>query len=151
MDFKLPDFKFIDERELTSENLKKFIFGGNSTFTVLNEKSNNRFTFKVIKPKGVSVYFVKVLTGSDNISNYQFIGTYFPKGGKIFRHSRKSKITTDAQSVKVANWFFNVYLKSRQRFPFVKVYHEGKCGICGRKLTTPESIKIGIGPICNKV
>jgi len=27
-------------------------------------------------------------------------------------------------------------------------FHEGKCGKCGRKLTTPESIKNGFGPTC---
>ena len=29
-----------------------------------------------------------------------------------------------------------------------KVHHEGKCGRCGRKLTTPESCLRGIGPEC---
>ena len=30
----------------------------------------------------------------------------------------------------------------------VTVWHEGKCGACGRKLTVPDSIKSGIGPVC---
>ena len=32
------------------------------------------------------------------------------------------------------------------------VYHVGKCGKCGKKLTTPESILTGLGPTCsNKI
>jgi len=30
----------------------------------------------------------------------------------------------------------------------VEFYHSGNCAKCGRKLTTPESIKNGLGPIC---
>ena len=30
------------------------------------------------------------------------------------------------------------------------VYHVGKCGRCGKKLTDPESILTGLGPSCSK-
>ena len=30
----------------------------------------------------------------------------------------------------------------------VTIRHEGRCGRCGRKLTTPASIDTGIGPVC---
>ena len=33
----------------------------------------------------------------------------------------------------------------------LRVYHEGKCCRCGRTLTTPESIKKGIGPECEAI
>jgi hypothetical protein len=32
--------------------------------------------------------------------------------------------------------------------PELAVYHEGRCGACGRRLTTPESISSGLGPVC---
>ncbi|MGQ4872128.1 MAG: DUF6011 domain-containing protein, partial [Candidatus Thorarchaeota archaeon] len=28
----------------------------------------------------------------------------------------------------------------------VRIWHEGKCGRCGRRLTVPESIESGYGP-----
>jgi hypothetical protein len=31
-----------------------------------------------------------------------------------------------------------------------EVWHEGKCGKCGRALTVPSSILTGIGPECSK-
>src|ERR1019366_4832357 len=33
----------------------------------------------------------------------------------------------------------------------LEVWHEGKCGRCGRKLTVPESIERGIGPECERL
>jgi hypothetical protein len=32
--------------------------------------------------------------------------------------------------------------------PKTAVWHEGVCGRCGAKLTNPDSIKQGLGPIC---
>lgn len=33
----------------------------------------------------------------------------------------------------------------------VEIWHEGKCGRCGRQLTVPESIESGFGPECVKM
>jgi hypothetical protein len=30
----------------------------------------------------------------------------------------------------------------------LEVWHEGRCGRCGRRLTVPESIESGLGPEC---
>lgn len=32
--------------------------------------------------------------------------------------------------------------------PNIEVYHTGNCSYCGRELTDPVSVHIGIGPIC---
>lgn len=135
--------------QLLGDDIKKFVFGGNATFTVTNTNTRNRFTFKVKQPKNNdSVFFISVLNGSDNNSNYSFIGTYFTNGGN-YRHGKKSSIGKDAQSAKVISWFFSRFINCEEKYPFVQVYHEGKCGSCGRKLTTPESIKTGRGPVCS--
>ena len=123
----------------------KFIFAGNSLFTVLNTKSNNRFTFKVKKnTKSESeMHFVKVLTNPDI---YEFTGTCFDKR---YKHSQKSRISSDAQSVVVFNWIVN-HLQAGTLPEFIDIWHEGRCGKCGRTLTVPQSIEIGIGPECLK-
>ena len=33
----------------------------------------------------------------------------------------------------------------------MKLYHEGVCSICGRKLTNPKSLDTGIGPKCRRI
>mgnify|MGYP007034226707 CR=1 FL=1 len=141
---------------LTGSDLTNFIFAGNATFTVVNETTGNRFTFRVRKAgwgtptynEKSGIFYVSVLTGSDNNSSYTFIGTYFGGTNQVYRHSHQSKITDKAVSNQVLVWFFSSYIKNPSSFPTVKVFHSGKCGKCGKKLTTPESVKSGLGPKC---
>ncbi len=128
---------------LKHENALNFILGGNSTVTFLNTQSQNRFTFKVTKPKDKDVYFVSVLTGPDT---YTFLGSIFNNN---FKSSKKSTIQESAQSSQVFNFVFNK-LKTKNLPEVIEIYHEGKCGRCGRQLTVPESIVSGFGSECVK-
>ena len=121
-----------------------FIFGGNSLFTVKNAKTENRFTFKVTKHKQEDVFFVRVLTSPDV---YQFIGS-IRKGG-VYKHSIKSRISPESQSVKVFD-YLTTKLNTSTLPDFIQIWHEGRCGRCGRVLTVPESIESGFGPECIK-
>lgn len=129
---------------LKHDDVLGFVFGGNSIFTCKNLKTENRFTFKVKKHREKDIYFVSVLTNPDL---YEFIGSIY-KDGK-FKHSLKSRISLDAQSVKVFNYIIE-NLNSGSLPAFIEIWHEGKCGRCGRTLTVPESISSGFGPECIK-
>ena len=80
--------------KLNNSEALKFIFAGKSIVTLLNSKTENRFTFKVKSVKNSNLYFVSVLTGSET---YSYIGTC-TEG--VFRHGKKSTISKEAQSVK---------------------------------------------------
>lgn len=133
---------------LQNSQIPTFVFGGKSIFTVLNTATGNRFTYKLTRKKNIEegkedVIFVKVLSGSDNYLDYTFIGTIF--GKKTYKHSPRSPFGADCQSTKVIEWL----VKNIDRLPTqVEVWHEGKCGICGKKLTDTESLRIGIGSKC---
>ena len=130
------------------ETIQKFTLAGNATVTLVSEKTGNRFTFKVRQSKpnadGSQVHFVGVLTGSDNTSNYSYLGIL---SQNQFRRTAKSAIGADAPSAKAAEWAFNRILQGVLP-QGLQVWHEGKCGRCGRKLTVPSSIESGIGPEC---
>jgi hypothetical protein len=131
-----------------STNIGQFVIAGKALFTVVNETTGNRFTFKVVKAETTygqsgNIWFVKVLDGPDNYSNYRYIGMIALDGS--FVHTRKSTVSETAPSFKAFSWFW----RNVDRLPEnVKVYHEGKCGRCGRRLTVPESIESGYGPEC---
>ena len=127
---------------LTHDTALDFIFGGNALFTVKNIKTENRFTFKVIKHKKEDIFFVKVLTNPDM---YEFIGSI--RKGTDYKHSSKSRISDDAQSVKVFGYLVNK-LNTNTLPEFIQIWHEGRCGRCGRTLTVPESIESGFGKYC---
>jgi len=128
-----------------------YLVGGHGTVTMLNTQSGNRYTFKVSTPadaEGDYPRFVAVLTGADNTSDYQYLGQFRVRGDKlVWSHGRKSGIKATAKSAQSIAWFFNAL--NADRLPsFLEVLHEGTCCRCGRKLTTPESIEAGIGPVC---
>jgi hypothetical protein len=92
--------------------------------------------------------FVGVLTGSENTSDYQYLGQITrSESGDVYQHGRKSRIGEDALSAKAARWYLTRLLAG-QPTPGVEVYHDGHCGRCGRLLTVPESVATGIGPEC---
>jgi len=132
----------------TPEAIQAFLFGGKAFVTLLNTEKNTRLTFKVNQPKklkGSNMHFVSVMKGADNEQSYTFVGTIFDE--KSFKHSRKSMESQDGVASKTINAFMNM-LNTKQIHSKLEVWHEGRCGCCGRKLTVPESIVTGLGPLC---
>lgn len=149
MDFvKIPTkqkkHNFIPENELRGKQLRDFVFAGNSLFTVSNSDSGNYVTFRVKKHKEDDVWFVSTL---GQYGQFVFIGTCF--SDKKYKHSKNSDTPYNDQKVVVFNWMLNKFWKNQDDYPMVKVYHHGRCGACYKTLTTPESIKAGIGPVCS--
>jgi hypothetical protein len=148
--------------------LRRWILAGSATFTLVSKKSGRRFTYKVQKAKNETgkplpndIYFIKVLTGCNNETDYAFFAYIkIPTDSHrlaIYKHSEKSRLAEEAESCQVARWFFTEVLcrelfgnvQQGKQFPApLEVWHEGKCGRCGRKLTAPESIASGVGPEC---
>jgi hypothetical protein len=132
---------------------REFALAGNATLTLVSVKTGTRLTFRVRAsncpiPQGEAAkppWFVGVLSGRDNESDYTFLGTIFVDG--TYRHGRKSKITPDAPSAKGFAWVWS-FLSRGELPPGCEVWHQGKCGRCGRKLSVPESIERGLGPEC---
>jgi len=128
-------------------NAHRFILAGNATFTLVSAKTGTRFTYRIRAKEvdgGKMLHFVSVLTGADNENDFTFLGTVFE--GKTFRHSAKSRIGLDALSARAFTWAFGRIITDS--LTDASVHHEGKCGRCGRKLTVPRSIEIGLGPEC---
>jgi hypothetical protein len=145
-----------------------FVFAGRAIFTLENSKTGQRFTYKVEQAKArpedagrVLPFFVNVLTGSNNESDYSYLGCLWGDGteweglgsqtkpGALrYAHGRKSRIAEDAPSAKGIAWLAGKLARGESLGSTMKVYHEGRCGRCGRLLTVPSSIESGIGPVC---
>lgn len=130
--------------KIQSSEILSYILGGKAIFTVHNPNTGNRFTYKVTASQDRSVHFVKVLTGPDNDSNYEYIG--FIKNNQYIHGFRKSRIGSDAKSVIGIRWV----LSNINSLGPVEVLASGKCCRCGRTLTVPSSVSAFIGPECAK-
>lgn len=138
---------------LENKDVLNFILGGRSYFTLVNEDTSNRITYKVNFPRRQRdeknpVYFVRTA----DIGGYKYLGMMVKENNVwLFKETKKTdlRIATMKQKFQVFQW----YLKNLQQQSLpesIKFYHEGRCCRCGRKLTVPESIKTGIGPECKK-
>ena len=135
----------------------EYLLAGRAVITLENKNTGNRFTYKVKKKEvnpNSNLYFVSLLQGPDNTSDYNYLGTIFfnPKEEKgEFKLTKNSRAGQDALSFKAFHWFFNMLQQQKELPEGVIVYHEGTCGRCGRTLTVPESIEIGLGPYCRGI
>ena len=132
------------------ETIRTFALAGNAILTVASRRTGVRFTYRIRAPfEGgafkveQSVRFVAVLTGADNANDYTYLGT-LQEG--VYHHGRKSRIGEEAPSAAAFRWFWRVL--DSGRIEQCEVWHEGRCGKCGRKLTVPESVARGLGPDC---
>lgn len=124
---------------------KQFFFGGNATFTIKSEKTGDHRTFKFRQPKDKPC-FAMLLSGPDNENDFTYIGLVNVETCEL-RLTKNSKRNDLSPDVVILRWFLT-HLHTDGLLPNATVYHEGRCGCCGRKLTVPESIERGIGPEC---
>lgn len=133
------------QAQLTEPNILPYILAGKAIFTIRNPSTGRSFTYRIKQPKDCSKWFIAVLTGPDNTSNYTYIG--FLNERKEYIHGRnRSPISEGAPSVMAFKWFFN----NLKDLKGVECFHSGRCARCGRVLTVVESVTSGLGPECRK-
>jgi len=150
-----------------SAAVREYVMGGRSTFTVVSVKTQARYTFRVRIPtirarnqaagETIEQYrdrkaaalqgprTVEAMTGSDNYCDYTTIGTIDAEGN----FTEKSWAPRKVEGRKAGFvWFWQALNQAAEKLAQCEVWHDGHCGCCGKKLTVPESLSTGIGPIC---
>ena len=148
--------------QLTTVNeILAFMLAGNATLT-LQSRSGKHYTYEVKRAKNRKDgpanaplrWFVSLLSGPDNTADYTYIGLLeqLQERNKVlsFRLTSKSRLGQDTAPVAGFSWFVRqLVAEDREKLKEqIAVFHEGRCGKCGRMLTDPVSIQLGIGPIC---
>jgi hypothetical protein len=124
----------------------RFLTAGNATVTLVSKVTEARFTYRVRTSEDGRMRFVQLLTGNNNEGDFKYLG-HIKIGQEIYYHGRKSKIAFTAPSAKAFDWAWRAL--AQNKIPAqLEIWHEGRCGRCGRKLTVPESIATGFGPEC---
>lgn len=138
---------------MTPQQIREFILAGNALFTLKSLRTDAHYTFKVERRMRIDVatgkqvavsppsWIVKVLfrPANDDARNYRYIGAI--NSNKYF-----ARATNDPQPSAIGfQWCWEHLDRCGERFEF---NHSGRCGRCGRLLTTPESVAAGIGPEC---
>ena len=128
---------------------KTFILAGKAIFTL--QGASNRYTFKVTRKdpsEGYAVaYFVSLLTGPENTTDYTYLGMLDCVTGQV-RLTRKSSYTDASTPVLAIRWALRLIWAEKTLPAPAAILHAGRCGRCGRLLTVPSSIETGFGPEC---
>ena len=136
-------------RFITCGDARAYTLAGNATITLESAKTGARYTYKVRVAKEGNVHFVSLLSGPNNETDFQYMGIIKQvEDGLLFFRTKASKISIDAPSWKAFNYYWSIVRTTGDLPAALIVRHSGKCGHCGRELTEPESIDLGIGPIC---
>jgi hypothetical protein len=134
-----------DKRKLDA---RQYLSAGNATFTVESTKLNKRFTYKVMhkkKDKCAHRYMVYKMYGNDNENNYRYIGLFYADTG-VYKPANLGETTLYDKMF--SSFVKMLYDNVNPWYNTCLFYKSTKCACCGRKLTTPESVELGIGPEC---
>lgn len=117
----------------------------NGTFTITNNATQTRRTFRVQTViNGESGLcgkrIVALLTGSENENDYTGFAFVDESGVRCWRKHKNTKYSKYAYFLNHADAF--------EATEEISVEMSGTCRVCNRKLTVPESIESGIGPVC---
>ena len=129
----------------------RFMLAGNAYVTFQSRRTGDRYTYHVVRAEPrvgdsrPAPHFVSVLVGPDNGRNYKYLGSIFES--RVYAQTAKSKIDRNSISAIAFSWVWKT-LSGGHMHADLAIYHEGRCGRCGRRLTTPESIETGLGPVC---
>jgi len=131
-----------DKHILEAAYQKDFIYAGKAIVTLESAKTGKHYTYRITKAKDKDIYFVGVLSGGNNDESYSYLGLL---ADDQFRSTAKSQYSPDAPCYQAFLYFIKHINGTAKN---LNVYHSCKCGRCGRTLTDPTSITIGLGPTC---
>lgn len=149
-------------RDVKQVITKEFILAGKAIFTLevapdfaQANGTPAHWTFKVRGKElddgsGNRIYFVSLLAGPDNESDYAYLGVLNPETGEV-RLTKASKFSETTLAVRlVRRTFARIWAGEQGAIEAAgfRLHHEGRCCRCGRLLTVPSSIESGIGPEC---
>lgn len=146
----------MEKNRLTDwDDFRRYIIGGKSEIILASPSGiSKRYFFKKNDhpPKDdkslADKYFVSVRLNK----KFEYIGylihELWDNNFKVF-HTSGSHVAIDSQEWGGLKCLVQL-LNNQNSFSHtpMKLYHSGVCSVCGRRLTTPESLQHGMGPVC---
>lgn len=144
----------MESYKLEDDNVLRFITAGKSEFSIKNEVTGTHYTYKVMKARNPqrdskAVFFIRVCY---EYLNFQYAGCLIIGQDNSITYSKgvTGKIDSDAPSIKGLLWLFDKAVHNKPIDKRMGIYHFGRCARCGKVLTDPESVRIGLGPDCRR-
>jgi hypothetical protein len=152
----------MDGKLRSASEVLTYLLAGNATLTIRSLRTGTRYAYKVRRADKLpakpwhTTWFVSLLNGPENGNDFAYMGTiqfddrkqHLPMAvARQWHYGRASRMGPTAPSIGAFTWLYG-HVQRGILPTSVEVWHTGRCGRCGRKLTVPESIEAGIGPEC---
>ena len=140
------------ERARRGERCSK-IFDG--VYTIHNHSSGQHRTFKIStvrnpESKLAGKRVVSLLRGPDNNSDYLGFAFLFEERIAVWKRWHGTAEPSPYDRYAALLWSLATEDEHSEKLVAAgaELLVEGRCMMCGRRLTVPESIRLGIGPVC---
>lgn len=130
-----------------NDRIYNYITGGHGTVTLQSSSGiHHTYQFSVpnFRKKGEDTLCVFTLVDGNE---WVYVGMY---KNKQFLLTKASKFPVTSSIVRGVAFILKLMLKPGYSDDRMHLFHEGVCARCGRPLTNPASIEIGIGPVCQE-
>lgn len=134
--------------------MRDFVLAGNAVFTLTNPDGQH-YTYKINKAKpnkawpGTTWWVLLGISydGGVNLGRLNLRQDESELSKIIFTPGKQWNVRDPAPSMKTfLDWLAPVLMGVED--DTIRFQHEGRCCVCSRPLTNPESIDAGIGPEC---
>lgn len=141
----------MDKKYVVNTNKFEFLLGGRCETTIESNVTKVAYTYKLMRCKQEMInqpirkYYVNVR--EDN--GYVYAGAITVDYERhVFRYSKglSGKYTQTHQAIRALLWVLRNCNKEAIRL--VTIYHVGKCACCGKPLSTPDDLALGVGHTC---
>jgi hypothetical protein len=131
---------------------KSFLYAGRASYVVRNPQGES-VTVKLSKSKEKlnprtgqpwpTTFYVNLRHQNDA---WQYVGALRVDSAKIIPTPKAQ--TFNQKAIAVAEWSLKIIRESLALPAGYSIDHTGRCGKCYKLLRDPESIALGLGPIC---
>ena len=134
--------------ELPRNSIKRFALAGAAEFILQSGKTGKQLLYRLQRfEEDEDMYVIRCNLDGES---WMYIGCYYSDRNVIHLAKRWSDISLEITPAYVRAIVY--FLKNIDNVPDkLIVIHNGKCGRCGRRLKTEESISAGFGPECIKM
>jgi len=125
---------------------------GTVGYIVLNLDTGKTIEF-LVKKKDKTLWYLRTKDEPNNPKEAEYCTSYrgilyIRKGHAIFKTKDKAFNNENLDYTTKLGTFFTKLVNFQRLYPRLRISKANRCRVCGKHLTTPESIKAGIGPTC---
>lgn len=129
------------------EKISQYLSGGHGVVTLVSP-SGKSYSYKFRYPREEQTFIdgTMFVYSREGNKKWLYVGMFV---SGIFRSTAMSEFSRSSEVFKGAKYVVRMATDKDLKTP-MKLYHEGYCCVCGRRLTSVKTMSEGVGPKCKR-